>query len=426
MSNKLQNELQNESRDELPSELRKKLPNKRKTASVKMVANFTQNASDKLPECFSQLLDYFVSYCKGELNLSANTISAYKKDIEQFLLFACKNNIKNETSLKEIDVAFVNKYSSSISENGAVASSILRKISSVKKFCEFLMSENIINENPATLTARPKKSVKMPKFLTTQETQKLIDTAFEEYNLACAGVGGNTGVDAKILQSARLFCIVDMLFCTGLRVSELLSLQTADVEKVIKSEENLSSNAGNGNADGGMFLRVVGKGNKERLVPVRRSSLASIRAYYNLAFCVSGNGGVGDLAGYVSGVSGVAGEYDSINAKNKPKVFFYSKSGRSGVLTREAVGIMLKRLAIIANINPSRVSPHVLRHSFATNLCNKQVNLPVIQKLLGHSDISTTQIYLNTTDKQIVDFVQSNHPLTNKTNTDKSSVSKAN
>jgi integrase/recombinase XerD len=228
----------------------------------------------------------------------------------------------------------------------------LRKISSLNQFLQFLVEENFLVENPMVDIKRPAKEKSLPKFLKPAEIEILIENAKKDNKFGI-----------------RMALIIDFLYASGMRISELLTLRMSD----IKNAEKL--------------IMIKGKGNKERLVPLRKQTFGLLEKYLEV-------------------------RKDFVSSLDGDKYLFCSRGG-TGHLTREMVGMELKKVALLSNIDPTRVSPHVLRHSFATNLVNKKVNLRVVQELLGHSDISTTEIYIDTMDSEIVDFVKENHPMSN-------------
>ena len=291
----------------------------------------------------NQYLDKFLIICQVERGLSKNTVSSYKTDLVDFINF-------NKTS--EINKKTIRSYLENLYLKQIKRSSYLRKLSSLNQFMQFLVEEKVLIENPIVDIKRPAKEKTLPKCLKPAEIEILIETAKKDNKFGI-----------------RMALIIDFLYASGMRISELLTLKMND----IKNAEKL--------------IMIKGKGNKERLVPLRKKTFELLAEY---------------LIVRKDFVSSLAGD----------KYLFCSRSG-TGHLTREMVGMELKKVARLANIDETRVSPHVLRHSFATNLVNKKINLRVVQELLGHSDISTTEIYIDTMDSEIIDFVKEHHPMSN-------------
>jgi integrase/recombinase XerD len=300
----------------------------------------------------SEDLNDFIDFCNSECSLSLNTVAAYKTDLQCCIMFLRTLGVAIRNANKDN----IKRYLEKLYNDGIKKTSYCRKISSLNKFFYFLLSEKRIPVNPLIDIKRPKDSIKLPKFLTEEEVALLISTAAKG--------------DDKF--AIRLTCIITMLLSTGLRISELLDLKLSQVLLAIQSSDNEK------------FISVIGKGNKERMVPLSHDAVAAIKNYLEVRTSFIANSGNNYL--------------------------FCSRSSK-GRLTREQVGMLLKKLSLSANINPDRVSPHVIRHTFATRFCNNKIDLRIIQELLGHSDISTTEIYINSLDMDVVDFVNKYHPL---------------
>ena len=227
-----------------------------------------------------------------------------------------------------------------------------RKLSAIKDFCKFLYSEKIIKTNPAAYILTPKQDKPLPKFLSVQEIKLLIEAAFAK----------------KDYRYWRIGVMIELMYATGLRVSELVGLP----------ENAINYNKG--------LITIFGKGSKERVVPVAESALQSLSEYIDL-------------------------RREFIKKNSNSNWLFPSLTSISGHLTRDAFYKDLKKLAVDCGIYPSRVSPHVLRHSFATHLLNNNADLRSVQKMLGHENITTTEVYTHITSQKLGDIVRRKHPL---------------
>lgn len=280
----------------------------------------------------------------AERGASANTIAAYRRDLEG--LEAALSAKFDKCTQKQLERA-IGKLGAELSPR-----SLARKISSFRQFFGFLQEEGARADNPAARIPLPKQPKSLPKFLSAQEVKQLLETVAAEDSNA----------------SVRLYALIALLFATGLRVSELVTLKLAAVDRMVKSGEPL--------------LQVRGKGNKERLVPVNPQALAALKAYLDLR-------------------------------EGKSPWLFPSRS-KEGHLTRQNFALLLKEAALKAGLDPDKVSPHVLRHSFATHLLSGGADLRLIQQLLGHSDITTTEIYTHLKPEKMKSLVEKHHPLADK------------
>jgi integrase/recombinase XerD len=247
----------------------------------------------------------------------------------------------------------VRQYLKSLAE--LAASSQARRLSALRQFYGFLYAEEIRADNPTDAIEAPRLSRPLPKILTREDLSALIAAADDDTH-----------------EGRRLLCMVEMLYAAGLRVSELVALPLAAVK----------------NRDG--FLLVRGKGNKERLAPLNPSARAAIRAYLD-----------------------VRAEFLPKKAKQPDRYLFVSR-GVEGHLTRRRCHQLLKALALKAGIDPEKVSPHVLRHAFATHLVEGGADLRSVQILLGHADIATTQIYTHVAKDHLTKVMRNAHPLGRK------------
>ena len=298
-------------------------------------------------------LKLYLEAISAEKNASVNTIKAYKRDINFFLNFIKEKKL----SLNQIDDNSLKNFLILERENGMSENTILRKLSSLKQFFKFLYDEKVIKSNPTFKIKKIRKTKQLPKLLTIFEIEKLISSA-KKYS-------------KNEHEKKFNIAIIETLYSTGLRVSELVSLLLSDVI---------------GNPE---MILVKGKGSSERLVPISENAKISIKNWII--------------------------ERKKRKKHEKSKFLFPSNS-KKGHINREKIFLILKKLAYLSNINPKKVSPHTLRHSFATHMLSNGADLRVIQTLLGHSDISTTEIYTHVMDEQLKKLVFNNHPLTKKNN----------
>lgn len=290
-------------------------------------------------------IDQFLSYCAVQKGLADLTLSSYRNDLNHFNQFVTAKKVK----IQEINKKTLKQYIVQCSVSGISRSSINRKISSLNQFFKFLISINVITESPAVEIVRPKAEKRLVKFLSDDEVEKLCCLPHDKI---------------------KTIVLIKMIYDSGMRVSEVIGIKSSAIEKMLKSDAKVK------------MLKIIGKGSKERIVPIRDKTLELIKSYLR-------------------------------QLKKKEEYLFPSRS-KSGHITREQVGIMIKEAAIMNNIDHGRVSPHVLRHSFATNLCKKNIDLASMQLLLGHSDISTTEIYLHTLHEELFDIVKTSHPMFQK------------
>jgi integrase/recombinase XerD len=270
------------------------------------------------------ILKNYTDYLKIEKRYSTNTVEAYHRDISRFLHFA------GEGPLESLDSTNIRSYLIKCLEEGGNSRSTARYLSSLKSFFNFLCEEKYLKDNPADILESPKLWRKLPNVISLDEVEAL---------LACP--------DPKTLHGIRDKAMLEVLYATGLRVSELVSLKISDVDLQVG------------------YLRSLGKGAKERVVPLGAIAQEAVQDYIDLARRVLLNG-------------------------NTAHELFITRLGRK--MTRQGFWKILKAYGLKANIKSS-VSPHALRHAFATHLLERGADLRSVQEMLGHADISTTQIY---------------------------------
>ena len=283
----------------------------------------------------------FGKYIEAERNYSVNTLRAYNKDISAFLEFiASKPNINDISKITEYEIR---QYIGSLNRRNG-KSTIERKLASLRSFFDFLRKEEFISHNPAKLVPSPKKEKNLPKFLTVDEVYQLLDDKIFK---------GDLGLRNK--------AILELLYSCGLRVGELVNLDIMDLD-----------------FDNGV-VSVMGKGAKERIIPVGRKAIESVRNYLSIRN----------------------------NFKPKSQSLFLNSRGRT--LTSRSIERILKDFCVKASLN-KKISPHVLRHSFATHLLGSGADLRSIQDMLGHSSLSITQKYTHTSIEKIMEIYDKTHP----------------
>ncbi|MGI6142304.1 MAG: site-specific tyrosine recombinase XerD [bacterium] len=293
---------------------------------------------------FSELRS-FLAYLKVERGLADNTISAYERDLRQFL-----NYLQDETSgktLQEVRRPLLTIYLLYLQKEGFAPASIARKEAALKAFYRYLAAEGIIGENPARLLNSPRQGQSLPDILSEKEVEILLQQP--------------RGVSPQALRDRA---ILEVLYATGLRVSELVALDRKDL--------NLELG----------YVRCLGKGDKERIVPLGQKAIRAAKSYLR--------------SGRPQLVHPPEGE-----------AFFLNLRGKR--ITRQAVWQILKKYAQRATIDKS-ISPHTLRHSFATHLLDHGADLRVVQELLGHVSITTTQIYTHVSNKRLREVYNACHP----------------
>ena len=291
-----------------------------------------------------QVEDYLI-YSQIERGLSANTITAYKQDLASFIDFLQKENL-NSWPTKAIDIdAFLAEQR----DQKKATSSISRLISSLRKFYQWLVRQNIQKLNPMLEIDSPKKRRSLPVALTTVEISALLEQP-----------------DIKKKLGLRDRALLETLYATGIRVSELINLKFTDLHEELK------------------LIKVFGKGSKERLIPISKVALSWIDSYKEKV-------------------------RDPLILKVGKNTDFIFLNSRGGSLTRQAVWQIIKHYCKMAGIQKN-VTPHTLRHTFATHLLENGADLRVVQEILGHSDISTTQIYTNLSQKHIIQVYEKTHP----------------
>ncbi len=303
-------------------------------------------------------LEPFLEMLAAERGAAANTQAAYRRDLESFAAFLRPRRASLETAGTEDLRAFVTH----LAKAGLAPRSVARRLSALRQFYRFLLSEGLRHDDPSAGIDSPRQGRALPKVLSEREVETLLAAA-------------RTHQDAEGL---RLTALVELLYATGLRVSELISLRVTATQR----DQRL--------------LIVRGKGNKERMVPLSEAARHSLSDYLAVrpAFLPKGGRGKG--------------------AQRQDSPWLFPSRGASGHLTRHRVAQLLKDLARRAQLDPAKVSPHVIRHAFASHLLDHGADLRALQKMLGHADISTTQIYTHVLGERLKSLVQAHHPLAKK------------
>lgn len=289
------------------------------------------------------LMDY-LHYLKVERGLSENTINSYGIDLKLFLEYLRENEIP---SFKQVNKEVIVNYMQSEKNNNKANSSILRSVSSLRKFFQYLAQEKIIEKDPMLLIDTPKKKQHLPQVLTKEEVEKLLRLP-------------NTGQVLGLRDRAML----ELMYATGLRISEIINLKLEDLHLTMGT------------------LQTLGKGHKERIVPVGDEAIKWVNRYLEEA-------------------------RPKLLKQKRSNYLFLNFHGNN--LTRQGVWKNLKAEVRKAGIQKN-ITPHTLRHSFATHILEDGADLRIVQELLGHADISTTQIYTHLSNKQLADIYNRAHP----------------
>ena len=317
----------------------------------------TNNASD------ARLTSLFLDMLAAEQGAGPNTLDAYRRDLTDFSEFLARGG----QSFASSETQALRDYLGDLDTRGFKSSSVARRLSAMRHLFRFLLNERVRSDDPAAILSGPKRGRGLTKVLSIADVDRL---------LACAKALGE-GPEASPLQqlrALRLYCLLEVLYATGLRVSELVALPRSAARR-----------------DARMIV-VRGKGNKERLVPLNEASRQA-------------------MADYLAAMEALKSEKKKGAANSK---WLFPSSGESGHLTRQHFARDLKELAASAGLAPRLVSPHVLRHAFASHLLHNGADLRIVQTLLGHTDISTTQIYTHVVEERLKSLVRDLHPLAEK------------
>jgi len=285
------------------------------------------------------LIDNFLNYLSVEKNLSKNTIISYARDLNSYISFLEAKKINSLNNTKREDIT---NFMLSRKEKGISTNSIIRNLAAIKSFYRFLLREGKISSDPTDMLESPKIYKHIPESLTISEVQRLIDQP---------KIRDKIGIRDK--------AILETMYAAGLRCSEVINLKIEDVDLDIG------------------YLRCLGKGSKQRIIPIGKKAVQAIRKYL-----------------------------EKVRKDNSPYLFL---NRRHNKLSRQSIWKIIKKYAKAAKIN-SEVKPHTLRHSFATHLLQRGADLRFVQELLGHSDISTTQIYTHIDKDRLKAIHKKYHP----------------
>lgn len=302
------------------------------------------------PAPASRHLEAFLEMMVAERGAARNTIEAYRRDLQHFGDHVLSRNQR----LVEADPDALRSYLEHMAATGTSLRTAARRLSALKQFFRFLAAEGVRKDDPSATIDTPRAGRPLPKYLSENEVTRLLEAA-------------SLRKDARGL---RLAALLEVLYATGLRVSELVGLPVSAITR-----------------DGRMLI-VRGKGGKERMVPLTDPATQAVQAY-----------------------RGVRDRYLPPSSNRTGSPWLFPSRSREGHLTRVRFGQLLKELAAEAGLAPVRVSPHVLRHSFASHLLAHGADLRSLQQMLGHADISTTQIYTHVLDERLRALVDTAHPL---------------
>jgi integrase/recombinase XerD len=296
------------------------------------------------------LIELFLDMIAAERGASANTLDAYRRDLA---------DVSAHLSVATADTDALRDYFGGLAGRGLAPASVARRLSAIRQLYRFLYSEGHRADDPAAVIEGPKRGRSLPKVLSIKQVDDLLARARDAMQ-----------VEAKPerLRAMRLNCLLEVLYATGLRVSELVALPAAAARRDQR------------------MLVIRGKGGRERMVPLNDQARLSMADYLALR----------------------------AEAKLDASKWLFPSFGESGHLTRQHFARELKALAAAAGLKTSQVSPHVLRHAFASHLLQNGADLRVVQTLLGHADISTTQIYTHVLEERLKSLVRDLHPLAEK------------
>jgi integrase/recombinase XerD len=310
-----------------------------------------------------RLINLFLDMLAAEQGAGDNTLDAYRRDLtdlSEFLARAGQGFVGVKTQA-------LRDYLADLDGRGFKSSSVARRLSALRHLFRFLLNERIRGDDPAAILSGPKRGRGLPKVLSISDVDRLLTRAKALSEAAEASA-------LQRLRAIRLYCLLEVLYATGLRVSELVALPLS------ASRRDIS------------MIVVRGKGGKERLVPLNAASRQA-------------------MADYLAAMEALKDTKQKNAATSK---WLFPSFGESGHLTRQHFARDLKELAAAAGLAPRLVSPHVLRHAFASHLLHNGADLRIVQTLLGHTDISTTQIYTHVVEERLKSLVRDLHPLAEK------------
>jgi integrase/recombinase XerD len=324
------------------------------------------------------LTSLFLDMLAAEQGAGDNTLDAYRRDLEDFSEFLASSG----QGFADVETQALRDYLADLDRRGFKSSSAARRLSAMRHLFRFLLNERIRSDDPAAILSGPKRGRGLPKVLSIADVDRLLVRAKELTEAPEVSA-------AQRLRALRLYCLLEVLYATGLRVSELVALPLSASRH-----------------DARMIV-VRGKGDKERLVPLNEPSRQA-------------------MADYLAAMQALGQESRKEKQKEKQQEkqarkknaasskWLFPSFGESGHLTRQHFARDLKELAASVGLAPRLVSPHVLRHAFASHLLHNGADLRIVQTLLGHTDISTTQIYTHVVEERLKSLVRDLHPLAEK------------
>ncbi len=310
-----------------------------------------------------RLTGLFLDMLAAEQGAGENTLSAYRRDLQDFSSFLARQ----KQAFATVQTEALRGYLADLDTRGFKSSSVARRLSAMRHLFRFLLSERIRSDDPAAILSGPKRGRGLPKVLSIADVDRMLTRAKELSQAADAS-------PSRRLRAMRLYCLLEVLYATGLRVSELVSLPRSAARN-----------------DARMIV-VRGKGAKERLVPLNDAARRAMTEFLGLA----------------------EAQAMAKHRNAPPSKWLFPSFGESGHLTRQHFARDLKELAAASGLAPRLVSPHVLRHAFASHLLHNGADLRIVQTLLGHTDISTTQIYTHVVEERLKSLVRDLHPLAEK------------
>ncbi|HTB00823.1 MAG TPA: site-specific tyrosine recombinase XerD [Bradyrhizobium sp.] len=315
----------------------------------------------------AKLINLFLDMLAAEQGAGANTLDAYRRDLTDFSEFLGRAG----QNFAAVETQALRDYLADLDTRGFKSSSVARRLSAMRHLFRFLLNERIRGDDPAAILSGPKRGRGLPKVLSISDVDRLLVRAKVLTEAPEAS-------RPQQLRAMRLYCLLEVLYATGMRVSELVALPVSAARR-----------------DARMIV-VRGKGNKERLVPLNEASRQA-------------------MADYLAAMQAHKPDAKK-NAKQNAasSKWLFPSFGESGHLTRQHFARDLKELAASAGLAPRLVSPHVLRHAFASHLLHNGADLRIVQTLLGHTDISTTQIYTHVVEERLKSLVRDLHPLAEK------------
>lgn len=311
----------------------------------------------------AKLIGLFLDMLAAEQGAGPNTLDAYRRDLTDFSEFLGRVG----HAFADAETQVLRDYLADLDTRGFKSTSVARRLSAMRHLYRFLLNERIRTDDPAAILSGPKRGRGLPKVLSIADVDRMLRRAKELSEAEDAS-------PSKRLRALRLYCLLEVLYATGLRVSELVALPRSAAKR-----------------DARMIV-VRGKGNKERLVPLNEASRQA-------------------MAAYLAATEAAKTEKKNSVAASK---WLFPSFGESGHLTRQHFARDLKELAVASGLQARLVSPHVLRHAFASHLLHNGADLRIVQTLLGHTDISTTQIYTHVVEERLKSLVRDLHPLAEK------------